>query len=336
MSNQSKRLLRGGARAATGVVIIGASVAAAAVLGSGIVEVPSVERGVVSVSADASQNATFSLVCSGAFAELGADPSRPTAAIPSGASNTVITGTPLGQAELSREVPDGTAPLVIEGGANDTLAAAELQQVAGTTLQGLTAASCAEPAHEQWLVGGGTMLGQSATLVLGNPSGVPATVQVTLFDQDGSVDSTQTTGVLVPAGSQRIVSVNGYAPARESIAVRVESTGAAVTAALGLSQTVDIRSFSVDMVTRQLIPATTLVVPGVSNSGAAEHATDNAAPDSDSYPVKVRVLSPEGSGTAIVRALKKDGSSIELGRIEFAEGVVSDLEVRAGRKTRRR
>ena len=327
MSDQSKRMLRGGARAITGVVVIGVSVAAAVVLGSGAVAVPAVERGVVAVTADTSQNATFSLVCTGAFAELGADPSRPTAAIPGGTSSTVITGSPLEQSELTRDQADGSAPLVVQGSANDTLAAAERQQVGGSTLQGFSASSCAEPAHEQWLVGGGTTLGQSLTLVLGNSFEVPATVQVSIFDENGQVDSSRATGVLVPANSQRIVSLGGYAPDRERLAVRVESTGAAVTAALGFSQTVDIRSFAVDTITRQLAPATSLVVPGVTNFSSDEHATDGAAPDADPYPVLVRVLSPEGSGTVTVRALSPDGTSQNLGSVDVEAGVVAELSV---------
>lgn len=329
MSEQSKRMLLGSARAATGVTIIGASVAVAAVLGSGIVEVPSIERGVVSVTADTSQNATFSLVCTGAFAELGADPSNPTAAIPGGTSTTVVTGEPLEQSELARERPEGSAPLVVQGAAFEPIAVAELQQIGTSTLQGLSASSCAEPVHEQWLVGGGTTLGQSVTLVLGNPFEVPATVQVSLYDPNGKVDSSRTTGVLVPANSQRIVSLGGYAPSRDSIVARVESTGAAVTAALGISQTVDIRSFSVDTVTRQLAATTSLVVPGVANFSSDESVHDGAAPNSDPYPVRVRVLSPEASGTATVTAMQVDGSSQQLGTIEFEAGVVTELEVPA-------
>lgn len=327
MSEQSKRMLRGSARAATGVVIIGLSVGAAAVLGSGILPIPAIEREVVAVTADTSQNATFSLVCTGAFAELGADPSRPTASVPGGTSSLVVTGTPLEQRELTREQPEGSAPIVVEGSASDRLSAAELQQVGTTSLQGLSASSCAEPVHEQWLVGGGTLLGQSSTLVLGNPFAVPATVQVSVFDESGKIDSSRTTGVLVPAGSQRIVSLNGYAPAKQSLAVQVESTGAAVTAALGVSQTIDIRSFAVDTATRQLAPATSLVVPGVANLSSDEHATDGAAPDADAFPVTVRVLSPKDRGNAIVRAVTTDGTSRNLGTIEFEAGVVTDFEV---------
>ena len=328
MSEKSKSMLRGSARALTGVAIIGVSVVSAALLGSGVAGIPGVERDALAVSADANQNATFALVCTGSFAELGTDPSRPTAAIPGGSSTVLLTGESVEERELGRENDGGTAPAVIEGSADATLAAAELQQVATTTLQGLSASSCAEPVHEQWLVGGGTTLGQSATLVLGNPFAVPSTVQVSVFDENGKIDSSRTSGVLVPATSQRIVSLNGYAPARESLVVRVESTGAAVTAALGVSQTVDIRSFAVDTATRQLSPEQTLVIPGVANMVTEEKVSDGAAPDTDLNPVVVRVMSPKDNGTAVIRAIDPAGKSTELGTVELKAGVVSDTKVK--------
>lgn len=327
MSDQTKRMLRGSVRAVTGVVIIGLSVGAAAVLGSDLIPVPSIERDVVSVTADTSQNARFSLVCTGAFGELGADPSRPTASIPGGTSSVLTTGTPLEERTLEREQPDGSAPTVVDGSANDSLAAAEMQQVKNTTLQGFSASSCAEPVHEQWLVGGATTLGVSSTLVLGNPFEVPATVLITVYDENGEIDSASTAGVLVPAGSQRIVSLNGYAPAREALAVRVESTGAAVTAALSVSQTIDINSFAVDTATRQLTPQPSLVIPGVANFSSDEHVSDGAAPDADGFPVVVRVLAPTEAGTATVRALTPSGESQDLGTIDFEAGVVTNFEV---------
>ncbi|MDI6023777.1 DUF5719 family protein [Leucobacter sp. UT-8R-CII-1-4] len=328
MSEKSKSMLRGSARALTGVAIIGVSVATAALLGSGVVGIPSFERQAVAVTADASQNATYALVCTGSFAELGSDPSRPTAAIPGGSSTVLLTGESLEERVLARETEGGTAPSVIESSADGNLAAAELQQVTTTALQGLSASSCAEPVHEQWLVGGGTTLGQSTTLVLGNPFAVPSTVQVSIFDENGKVDSSRTTGVLVPAGSQRIVSLNGYAPGRESLVVRVESTGAAVTAALGVSQTIDIRSFAVDTATRQLSPEPMLVIPGVANMVTEEKVSDGAAPDTDLNPIQVRLLSPEGSGTAVISAHDPEGSSTELGTVELKAGVVSDFKVK--------
>ena len=325
MSEQSKRVLRGGARAATGVLIIGVSAAVAAALGTGLVQLPAVDRGVVAVQVDTSQHAKIPLVCTGAFAELGADPSLPTTAIPSGDTQLVIAGDDIEHRELTRELPEGTAPRVLDNPADSPAAGAELQHVLTPTLQGLTASSCAEPAHEQWLVGGGTALGQSTTVVLGNPSEVPATVQLTIYDDEGRVDEARTAGVLVPAGSQRIVAVNGYAPGRERIALRVESTGAAVTAALGISHTVDIRSYAVDTVTRQLAPAKSLVVPAVANPIHHEYGIDG---DTDDFTVLVRLLAPgDTAGTAVVRALLPDGPGETLGTVELTGNSVVELEV---------
>jgi len=174
MSEQSKRMLRGSARAATGLVVIGVSVGVAVVLGTGVIAVPGVERGIVSVEVDTSQNATSSLVCAGAFGELGADPKRPTVAVPGGSTQVVVTGEGATERELEREQPVGSAPLVVDSSARESVAAAERQLVATPTLQGLAASSCAEPAHEQWLVGGatgafgGVVLGTALTVLAGS------------------------------------------------------------------------------------------------------------------------------------------------------------------------
>ena len=328
MSEQSKRMLRGSARAATGLVVIGVSVGVAVVLGTGVLAVPGVERGIVSVEVDTSQNATSSLVCAGAFGELGADPKRPTVAVPGGSTQVVVTGEGTTERELEREQPVGSAPLVVDSSARESVAAAERQLVATPTLQGLAASSCAEPAHEQWLVGGATGLGQSATLVIGNPYDVPATVQVTLFDGEGQIDASSSAGVLVPAGSQRIVSINGYAPGRDELVARVDSTGAAVTAALSVSQTVDIRSYAVDTVTRQLVPQTRLVVPGIVNISNHTHSEVGSVAGVDDFPVVVRVLAPgDVSGTAEITALLPDGAAESLGTLEIEHGTVAEFEV---------
>ncbi len=267
----------------------------------------------------------MSLVCAGAFGELGADPSLPTTAVPNGDTQLIVTGDTQDPRVLTRELDQGSAPRVIDASAENPVSAAELQTVRTASVQGLTATSCVEPSHEQWLVGGGTALGLSSTVVLGNPFDVPATVQLSIFDTAGPVTSTTSAGVLVPAGAQRIVSVNGYAPGRDQLVLRVDSTGAAVTAALGVSQTVDIRSFSVDSVTRQLAPATSLVVPGISNAQPSEAGIDG---DADDFPVVVRLLAPGNvSGKAEVRGLLASGEAVSLGTVDVVGDRVAELKV---------
>src|SRR5690606_38739498 len=143
----------------------------------------------------------------GSFAVLGADPARPGVAVPTGVASLTFAGAASSQTELTREEAGGSSPAVLTVPATESFAAAQTQAVVTETLRGLTAAACTEPTNEQWLIGGATMLGVSTTLSLGNPFDVPATVQLTVYDENGPVDSAQTSGVLVPPGSERTISL---------------------------------------------------------------------------------------------------------------------------------
>ena len=327
MSAQMNRALRGGLRALTGIVIV--AVAAALAVFAGNASLPSVMRDPVAVQVDTRQTGERELVCAGSFAQLGTDAQDPGAAVPSGATTTVIAGDPLGQRELLRERDGGTAPTVLRAAIGTPFAAAQTQSVRTTDLRGLTAQSCVEPVNEQWLVGGSTAVGASTTLNLGNPSEKPATVELALFDEKGRIDSALTSGVLVPAGSERIVPLNGYAPGRDRLAVRVVSTGAAVSASLGVGQVDGLQSFAIDTVTRQLAPSTRLAVPGVANPGDGDDAGPTDADHLDEFPVLVRALSAEGTpGTARVSALFNGSAAQELGEIELSGAEVGELEVK--------
>lgn len=319
------RALRGGARALTGVLVIGVAAASAVILGSATL--PSIEREPVSFTVDTLRGAERQFVCAGSFAELGADASRPGVAIPVGVAAITFAGQASAQTELERDEPGGSSPAVIAVPAEAAFAAAQTQSLASDTLRGRTAAACTEPSNEQWLVGGTTVVGASTTLNLGNPADVPATVQLTIYDERGEIDSSLTTGVLVPARSERVVSLNGYAPGRERLAVRVDSTGAAVTASLGIGQVSGLQPFGVDTVTRQLAGETTLVVPGVANLSDHEHGPGDTG-ESDAYPVLVRALSTTGAnGSASVSALFADGTSEALGTLELVGAAVGELSV---------
>ena len=322
---QVQRAVRGGLRATTGVVIVAAA-AVAAVL-AGTTPLPAIEREPVSLTVDTLQGAERYFVCPGSFAVLGADPGRPGVALPTGVAGVTLAGNASAQTELQREEPGGSSPAVLTVSAAEPFAAAQVQSVVTDTLRGLTAGSCAEPANEQWLLGGSTTLGVSTTLALGNPYQVPATVQLTVYDENGQVDSAQTSGVLVPAGSERIVSLNGYAPGRDRIAVRVDSTGAAVTASLGVGQVAGLDPFAVDTVTRQLAGETTLVVPGLANLSDHDHGPGDTG-EVESFPVIVRALSTSGvSGSATVRALRDDGTDEVLGTIDLTGSAVGELSI---------
>ncbi|GAB2561901.1 DUF5719 family protein [Leucobacter ruminantium] len=321
----TSRILRGTGRAAIGVVVV--AVAATAVVVLGGVPLPAVERTPPSVEVDTMQDSTQRLVCAGAFSVLGADPARPEAAIPVGAPVVSVAGEASETASLARPEGGDGPPEVLAAPSGTPLAAAQVQSVDADTARGVAASSCATPLNEQWLLGGDTMTGVTTTLSLGNPGAVPATVQLSLYDENGPVVGGQTAAVLVPPGSEQTVALNGYAPERGRIAVRVVSTGAPVTASLGIVQSLAIEPFALDTVTRQSAPAERLVVPGVTNIHRASDRGPNDLEDTEPFKVTVRVLAPgDGDGKARVTALD-DGKTIDLGEIGLVGGQISELQV---------
>lgn len=317
-------ILRSGLRATTGLLIT--AVAATAVVLISTVPLPERVHEPIELGVNTAQGETRQLICGGSFSELGADASRSGVAIPTGRASIGIAGDAEESGELAREEEGGSLPVVLEGESGDPMAAAQVQMVETSMFRGLTASACAEPLNEQWLVGGDTKVGTFTTLNVGNAGDVPATVQITVYDEEGLVDSVQTTGVLVPAGSERTVSLNGYSPDSERIAVNVLSTGAPVTANLGVSQVVDITPIAADTVTRQSSAATSLNIPGITNVNNIDHT--HAEDGGDDFPVVVRALTAEETpGTATVSALTPDGHATQLGEIELTPRAVGELVV---------
>ncbi|QIK62985.1 hypothetical protein G7068_07100 [Leucobacter viscericola] len=312
-------------RAVVGLVIVG--VAAGAVVLLGNTTLPSVTRAPLAIKTDTTQNTDRTLVCAGSFSELGADSNRPGVAIPTNAPAIVVAGTASDTSTLARAEGGEGLPQVFRAPTKEPLGAAQIQGVKTDALRGLTASACTEPLNEQWVLGGATGLGVSSTLSLGNPGDVPATVQITVFDEKGKVAEGQTAGVLVSPGTEQTISLNGYAPDRARIAVRIVSTGAPVTASMGVAHVTGLDPYAVDTVTRQAEPATKLVVPGVTNVSDHDRGAGDVG-EADLFSVLVRVLAPGGEvGTAHVKAIDGKGKSTDLGEVQLAGSGVGELTV---------
>lgn len=327
--SKSEKFVRGGARALTGLVITGAAAAGALLLGT--VQLPSIQSTPHALQVNTTQAGERNIVCAGAFPELGADPSRPDLAIPTGEAQVLVAGDgELGT--LTGSGPEGanaSGARVLIGQAEAPLAAAQTQKIGSPTLSGLTASACVEPVNEQWLVGGGSALGLSTTLSVGNASAVPATVQISVFDENGEVDAVQTAGVIVAPNSEQIVSLNGYAPNRERLAVRVTSTGAPVAASLGVARVDGIVPVGTSTVTRQLRAERLVVIPGVANEDSHDHeeVPSDTGP-ADRFPVQVNAVAPgDAAGTAGVYAIDAAGVRTELGTLDLAPRTVASLAV---------
>lgn len=327
MSDRKKYFASGG-RALTGLVITAA--AAAGALLAGTLDLPTLERPQHSATVDTTQVGKRDVVCAGPFTELGADPERPDIAVPVGEAQVLVAGAgsleTLGHNELD-ETSVSDAGLVV-GTMDEPLAASQMQALSSPTLRGVVSSSCVEPVNEQWLVGGGSALGETTTLGLGNPGAVAATVQISVFDESGEIDSMQTSGVIVAAGSTQVVSLNGYAPNSERIAVRVTSTGAPVAANLGIAKMQDITPVGAATVTSQLRPETQVVIPGVTAADESNHDHPEEDEHTDRFPVLVHAIATGSTaGFANVYAIDAKGNRTELGTIELEPKTVGELVV---------
>lgn len=161
-----------------------------------------------------------------------------------------------------------------EGDDPTELAGAASQIATQSDLAGLAAAPCSEATSESWLVGGGTTTGRTTFVVLDNPSGVSSTVDLAISGEDGAVSAPGASGINVPAGSRRVLSLAGLAPDLSSPAIHVQSRGGQVVATLEQSTVRGLLAGGVDVVVPAAAPATTLTMTGlrVDTQAAAQPA----------------------------------------------------------------
>lgn len=245
-----------------------------------------------------------------------------------GAAGAGVLG-PLGDAPAVELTAVGPAGAVTQAGAagatvlrvqpvGDTPAWAAAAVATVTTqgdLRGLAAASCQTPGTDAWLVGGGTEIGTSARLVLQNPGATPATVTFELWGPTGAVEPAGSPEFLVPAGSERVVLLEGVAAEQRRIVVHLSTTGGAVTAYLQDSRVRGLVPGGVDLVVPGAAPATTQVVAGL---------TLAASTAEDADPAVVRLLAPAEATTARITLLGASGP-LELPPVDLAAGEVVDI-----------
>lgn len=231
---------------------------------------------------------------------------------------------------------------------------------AGTgDLRGLAAASCQRPTAETWLVGGSTVLGSSARLVLQNPGATPATVSLRLWGARGPVELAGAPDYLVPPGQEETILLEGLAAEQGQMVVQVTATGGLVSAYLQDSRTDGLVAAGVDLVVGGARPATELVVPVISVTDDApaaaalrvlapgdlpqdgQDADDPGDDDGDGTTpggtVHVTLLGPDG----VVELPGTEDVSVDVGEVvdipldglpagDYAAWVTADLPVVAG------
>jgi len=258
-----------------GVVVLGVVVTGALLLppASGEASAPSVL--VTPVATDQQR------VCPGALLRPPeADGANATSAVavgsPSVTSGSAAGGTPTGGPGVrsSRlQAPDvqggsSAAPSVLavagaEGDDPTELAGAASQVATEDDLAGLAASPCSEASADSWLLGGATTTGRTTFVVLDNPSGVASTVDLAIAGEEGAVSAPGASGVNVPAGSRRVLSLAGLAPDLTSPAIHVQSRGGQVVATLQQSTVRGLLAGGVDVVVPTAPPSTALTMTGL-------------------------------------------------------------------------
>ena len=188
-------------------------------------------------------------------------------------------------------------------------------------LRSLAGGSCVVPAAEAWLVGGSTEVGSSARLMLTNPGLTQVTVDLTLWDGAGLIDTVGTSGLVVPPESQRAVLLEGIVAEASRLAVRVLATGGDLAVYLQHARMHALTPAGVDLVMPGSAPNETQVIAGLSVSASRYDDPDTAL---------IRVANPgELEATVSVQLWGTSGvvSLPGLDQASLPAGAVVDLSL---------
>lgn len=292
----SKPVKRSAARTAavvTGRSVVGVVgiVATAAVI-SGIALVPWPSVGVAAPVAQINPTAEDQLrACPGPFMTVGADPTQANVVSSLGPSSVVSSGGTASSLSSSNPnaAQDGAAQAFSDASTAAPLAAAQSQNLALDNYAGLSAAACTAPLQDSWLIGGDTALGSTAVLVLSNPSKLASIANVQLYGAAGPIETVGLNELEVPAGSQRLLPLSGYAINESAPVVHITTQGGRLSAAIDYSHIDGVTPTGADTIGPSAQAATKVSIPGVVVDSSIGLATQGEGADGAA---NVRVLVP--------------------------------------------
>lgn len=182
-------------------------------------------------------------------------------------------------------------------------------------MRGLSAMRCGPAGTSSWSVGGATVAGDSAQLVLANADDSPALVDVTSWSASGPVERRPGRGIAVPARGRVVVELDELAPDRELLALHVEATRGRVAAAVRHSRADGRTPRGTDWVPLSPPPATEVLVPGLP-AGPGRRTVVVTNPGSDETTVELDLLTDDGqvdlepvvvpAGTSVAREVSEE------------------------------
>ena len=299
-----------------------------ALLVAGLVLAPSFEYRVNFESASGSYSvkpADMQLVCPGPLFRSGGDSGTNLSMIErSGSAGLVFTAT--GSGELEQRSVSGSANSNIELGGGrvfgssstedatslvnlnaDESAAQGSSVLTGSTSQlsvigsmrGLATASCQAPQNDFVIVGGSTLAGREALIVLTNPSPIDATADLRIFTELGEVTVSGLSGISVPAQSTTALSLSSFAPTVPSLAVQVQSQGAKLAGWIQTRAVRGTQAQGVDWISPNPKASESSVLPGLVIRGTRVINQALEAEENSDAGHALRIFAPEGANVTV-------------------------------------
>ncbi len=205
---------------------------------------------------------------------------RPSVATPVTAAGQVVAGV-------------DASIVAARGAVAGALAAERVTRVDGGPVRGLTAVRCGPATTSAWFVGGSTVVGESADLVLVNADDAPATVDVRAWSTSGPAEQRPGRGLAVPARSRVVVPLDRLAPDTELLALHVTTSRGRVAPYVRHARSDGRTPRGVDWVPATRPPARTVVVPGLP-SGPGRRSVVLANPGPDDATAQVVLTTADG------------------------------------------
>jgi hypothetical protein len=195
------------------------------------------------------------------------------------------------------------------------------------SMRGLAAASCQQPSNDFVIVGGSTLAGREALLVLTNPSPIDATADLRIFTDLGEVSVSGLSGISVPAQSTTAISLASFAPTVPSLALQVQSQGAKLAGWIQARAVRGTAATGVDWISPNPQASATSVLPGLVIRGTRVINQTIASEENSDAGHALRIFAPEGANVTvqIVSSEADVFGAVFTGIIE--PGTVSDFPI---------
>lgn len=196
-----------------------------------------------------------------------------------------------------------------------------------SSMRGLAAASCQQPSNDFTIVGGSTLAGREALIVLTNPSPIDATADLRVFTDLGEIKVSGLSGISVPAQSTTTLSLASFAPTVPSLAVQVLSQGAKLAGWIQARAVSGTQALGVDWISPNLQASEQMVLPGLVIRGTKVINQEMGTEETSDAGHALRIFAPEGANVTvqIVSSKADTFGAVFTGIIE--PGTVSDFPI---------